>query len=97
MNHEVDALDVDPARGDVGGDEDGRLAAAARALLEPVEILESRALLHVAVETLHGKSKRLENREQSPQRGDGVDEYDDQAGLLRQDVVQERVALVLRR
>ena len=95
MNHEVHTLDVDASRGDVGGDEDGRLTAAAAALLEPVEVLQAGALLHVAVEALDGKPERLEDGEEPAQRGDGVDEDDDQAGFLREDVVQERVALVL--
>ena len=51
--------------------------------------------MHVAVEALDGKPERLEDGEKPAQRGDGVDEDDDQAGFLREDVVQKRVTLVL--
>jgi hypothetical protein len=51
--------------------------------------------LHVAVEALDGKPERLEDGEEPAQRGDCVEENDDQAGFLREDMVQKRVALVL--
>ena len=51
--------------------------------------------MHVAVEALDGEAECLEDGEKPAQSGDGVDEDDDQAGFLREDVVQKRVALVL--
>ena len=47
------------------------------------------------METLHGEAKNLQDGEQSTKRGDGVHEHDDQTRLLRENVVQQRVALIL--
>ena len=101
VHDEIDALDVDAARGDVGGDENrgSSRARAARARTRRGagndQVLETRALLHVPVETLHGEAKNLQDGEQSTKRGDGVHEHDDQTRLLRENVVQQRVALIL--
>jgi hypothetical protein len=53
--------------------------------------------LHVSVQTFHREAQNFQEAQQAPQRGDGVHEDDHQTGLLRQDVVQKRVALILRR
>ena len=83
-----------------GSGTDARRAAFVGALgerggAEAVEVLQPRALLHVPVQALHRELQDLQQAQQAPERGDGVHEHDHQAGLLRQDVVQKRVALVL--
>ncbi len=45
VEHVADALDVQPARGDVGGDQDVDVAG-----LEPLQLLQALGLLHVAVD-----------------------------------------------
>ena len=96
VHHEIDALDVQPARRHVRRHQHRRgILAAADGGAEPVEVLEARALLHAAVETLHRELENLEDAQEAPEGGDGVDEDDNESGLLRQDVVQERVAFIL--
>jgi hypothetical protein len=96
VNHEVHTLDVDASRGDVGGDEDGRLTPAAAApFLNLSRYFKRARCCMLPWRPSTGSRSVLRMARSLRRRGDGVDEDDDQAGFLREDVVQKRVALVL--
>mmetsp|Transcript_6388 Transcript_6388/g.21367 ORF Transcript_6388/g.21367 Transcript_6388/m.21367 type:complete len:495 (+) Transcript_6388:394-1878(+) len=74
----VDSGDVEPARGDVGGEENGDGAR-----LEPLERLEPILLLELRVQRNHGHAELRERRAQNLRRARAPDKDDHAAELAR--------------
>ena len=86
----ADALHVEAARGDVGGDEDGDLV-----LLEPVELGDAVALVHVALDLADREAGALEAGVELADRGLLVAEDDRVLELLAAQDGAQHVALLV--
>src|SRR3546814_10691487 len=87
----ADALDVEPARGDVGGDEDVDLTA-----LEQIEFGEPLRLFHVAVDLAGLETRALEALVQLAHGRLAVAEDDRGADLVLAQQIAQPPALVRR-